>query len=206
MVVVKVLPGSERDGCAQQAAQEDSPKSTRVQRIAHSGQFGWSTSTTQLSESSKRAATPDRGAWAAASAARLEAAKEKDMELYGEDGRVRVYGDRLRRGPTLERTHTVDDSTKIAALSTRHAVDEQCPPVCTVRQARVEMALSFISVGLDVCGCEACRVRGVLGDGWPGGLVGAPAFRLCRGLSWSPATTPLRHYALLSLVGTAASK
>ena len=49
------------------------------------------------------------------------------MELYGEDGRVRVYGDRLRRGPTLERTHTVDDSTKIAALSTRHAVDEQWP-------------------------------------------------------------------------------
>ena len=80
------------------------------------------------------------------------------------------------------------------------------PPCARCDKRALRWRSLLLGVGLDVCGCEACRVRGVLGDGWRGGLVGAPAFRLCRGLSWSPATTPLRHYALLSLVGTAASK
>ena len=57
-------------------------------------------------------------AWASASQARVQAVRERDLALYGEDGRVRVEGGALPRWPSGKPTHTVEDAAKIAALST----------------------------------------------------------------------------------------
>ena len=47
-----------------------------------------------------------------------QAVRERDLALYGEDGRVRVEGGALPRWPSGRPTHTVEDAAKIAALST----------------------------------------------------------------------------------------
>ena len=59
----------------------------------------------------------DLVAFRQASEARLLAARDKDLELYGTDGEKRVEGQSRARGPNLIPAPSVEDSARIMALS-----------------------------------------------------------------------------------------
>jgi hypothetical protein len=59
----------------------------------------------------------DLAAFRQASEARLLAARDKDLELYGTDGEKRVEGQSRPRGPNLIPAPSVEDAARIMALS-----------------------------------------------------------------------------------------